>query len=97
MKAIRVRARIDVVADLSGPRRDPYRPNHAFGESDGEATFIGQVELPNGQQLEAGASGEHIVTFAWDERLEGLLKPGRTWQIREGQRLLAIAEVLQVI
>ena len=98
---IRVRARVHAAATAQGGRRSPfssgYRPNHNFGGSDMVLAYMGQVIVPGGGAICPGESGEVTVEFINAPGLAELLTIGRVWQIQEGPRPIASAQILEVI
>lgn len=77
------------------PYTGNFRPNHNFGGAENHETFIGQVEVPDGAYIAPGDTYDLIVRFMDDPGLNDLLQVGRTWQIQEGRKLVAHAQVLR--
>lgn len=97
---IRVLARISVVPTEDGGRQGPftknYRPNHNFGEDTERFFFIGQVEVPENEWVYPGDTRDLPITFLNARGLAELLKPGRTWRIQEGPKLVATGTILSI-
>ena len=97
-KPIVVRATIAVVPTDKGGRVGPFtkglRPNHNFGSQDDRFFYIGQIEVPEGEWVYPGETRELSVTFLNARGLCDLLKPGRTWRIQEGARLIGTGTVI---
>jgi len=97
---IKVLARVSVLSSESGGRSrpfiHPYRPNHNFGKPDSREFYIGQIELPEGEEVFPGETRELVVKFLSGRGLRELLHVGREWRIQEGAKLVAIARVLEV-
>lgn len=97
---VRVLARIRVLTADEGGRQSPfrarYRPNHNFGSSEERHFFIGQVEIPDGEEVCPGDDRELIITFLPVVGIAEKLKVGAKWRIQEGEQLVALAEVLSM-
>ena len=97
----RVLARISMLSSEqggpSGPRRAKYRPNHNFGAPENRTFYIGQVEIPEGTEIQPGTTRDLVVTFFNVRGIAELAKVGAKWRIQEGQHLMAIAEVLELL
>ena len=98
---IRVLARISVVPTEQGGRKGPFttnfRPNHNFGGPDDRIFYIGQVEVPEGTWIHPGETRDLTITFLNVRGIAELLQVGRKWRIQEGGRLIANAEVLNIL
>jgi elongation factor Tu len=97
-KPIVVRATMSMVPTDKGGRVGPFtngfRPNHNFGSQDNRFFYIGQIEVPEGEWVYPGESRELEVTFLNARGLTDLLRPGRTWRIQEGTKLIATATLI---
>lgn len=99
----RVRARIDMLPAAEGGRATPlvafYRPNHNFGTNSEPDFRTGQVEIPPGQLLRPGESGEFEIMFLeYDEGpVRARLWPGRQWLIQEANRIVGSATTIEVL
>jgi translation elongation factor EF-Tu-like GTPase len=86
-KPIRVRANISVVRTENGgktrPFAHPFRPNHNFGSPDNVATYIGQIEVPDGGWIHPGETCELEVTFVNAPGLSELLEWGAAGGFRK--------------
>ena len=94
-----VRALIELLPDEQGnarARRPLYRPNHNFGGSENRVFFVGQVEIPEGEELVSGEPRELFVHFLDAAGLNELIKPGREWRLQEGLDLVGRATVVDV-
>lgn len=97
---------INIVADIrflstdeggkSCSVRAHYRPNHNFGAPDNPAFYIGQVEIPPGDEIAPGESRRVPIRFLSGPGLRELLFQGREWRIQEGSKLVAVARVVEV-
>lgn len=98
---IRILARISVAGTENGGRKEPittsYRPNHNFGGPDNRSFYIGSVEVPEGVLIHPGETRDLIVGFLNVGEIPELLQVGRTWRIQEGPKLVATAEVLEIL
>ena len=95
-----VRALIELLPDEQGNarlRRPTYRPNHNFGGPQDRDFFIGQVKIPEGEELRSGEPKELLVEFLDTPNLEDNLERGREWRIQEGFVLVGQARVLEVL
>jgi hypothetical protein len=99
-RTIKVRATLSIVSAQQGghriTNRAAWRPNHNFGEPDGRAFYIGQVDFGS-SDLNPGDTREVLVEFFDGPGLCELLKPGRTWRVQEGPGLFATARVIQLV
>ena len=97
---IRVLARISFLTTENGglkmPIRPLFRPNHNFGAPDERVFYIGQVEIPQGTQIQPGQTCDLTVTFLNVRGLAEQLQLGRSWRIQAGPTLVAIAQVLSI-
>ena len=82
---------------LDRPVYPKYRPNHNFGDANNLAMYIGQVEISEGGCINPGETKELVIRFLNARSLEEQLVPGKTWRIQHGTKLIANAEVLQVV
>jgi len=98
---VKVRALISMLASDQGGRRtgirSGYRPNHNFGGTDGRTFYIGQVEFASGELLNPGESREALIEFLRGPGLVEALRPGATWRIQEGPKLVATGSVIEVL
>src|SRR5688572_2427782 len=84
---------IEIVADVrflstdeggkSCSVRPTYRPNHNFGEPDNRTFYIGQLQIPTGEEIAPGQSRRLPIRFLSGAGLKDLLTPGREWRIQE--------------
>jgi translation elongation factor EF-Tu-like GTPase len=99
--SLHVRARVTLVPTEAGGRKGPfsdgYRPNHNFDRPGNTRTHIGVVRLSPGDLAYPGQTKEVSITFVNAPGLSQLLVSGRTWRIQEGNRLIATAEVLELV
>lgn len=98
---IKVVAEISLLTEEEGGRASPikatYRPNHNFGTEKNREFYIGQIEIPRGDELHPGKTYKLPVTFINGPGLEKMLTVGREWRIQEGAKLVAIAKVVEAI
>jgi translation elongation factor EF-Tu-like GTPase len=98
---VKVRALISMLAlDQGGRRsgiRSGYRPNHNFGGAEGRSFYIGQVDFGSGELLNPGESREAFIEFLRGPGLMQALRPGVTWRIQEGPKLVATGSVIEIL
>ena len=98
---IRVRAKIQLLADELGARTPPiqgsYRPNHNFGAADNKEMTVGFIEFADGEVLRPGEAVETEIVFWPRPGLKEDLTPGRNWRIQEGSRLVGVGTVVEVL
>jgi translation elongation factor EF-Tu-like GTPase len=99
--ALEVQALIELLptekGGLTTPIRRPFRPNHNLAGPENRNTFIGEVDLPEGQELQPGESAKLTVTFMDAPGLVELLVPGRHWRIQAGGQLIGNGTVLKLL
>lgn len=97
----RVLARLSFLSAEEGGRSGPcwggYRPNHNFGGPDDRQFYIGQVQVPEGEVVRPGETRNLEVCFLHGPGLAELLQVGRQWRVQEGKKLVANAEILEVL
>lgn len=97
----RVLARLSFLSTEAGGRSGPcwgvYRPNHNFGGPDDRQFYIGQVQVPEGEVVQSGETRNLEVWFLNGPSLSQLLQVGRQWRVQEGKKLVANAEILEVL
>jgi translation elongation factor EF-Tu-like GTPase len=103
LSELHIRASVELLPTSAGGRAQPivggfsYRPNHNFFAPDNSDMCMGFIELPTGQELMPGHSAELEITFwVWPE-LRAAIKPGRTWTIQEGPKVVGYGTVLEVL
>ncbi len=99
--AVTVRARLEMLSNEAGGRSTAlfgkYRPNHNFGDAENRTMYVGQIEIPKAEPIAPGSVREVDVLFIGAPGLRELLVPGRRWRIQEGPKLVAFAEVIEVL
>ena len=100
-EGILVRANIRLLptteSGRTAPIRGSYRPNHNFFGPSDRNMAIGSIDLPDGSELHPGESIELPIRF-WNMRsLDVQVYPGREWRIQEGEKLVGIGTVLEVL
>lgn len=100
-EGILIRANIRLLPSAESGRTAPvmgsYRPNHNFFEPDGRNMTIGYIEIPEGKLLYPGESIDvPVLLWKWPG-LESGIYPGRQWRIQEGNQLIGIGTVLEVL
>jgi len=100
-------AAIEVIADVrllptgeggkSRPISSTYRPNHNFGAPEDRHFYIGQLEIASGDEIVPGETRRVPIRFLSGPGLRQMLTLGREWRIQEGDRLVAVARVVEVI
>jgi len=97
----KILARIRMLSSQEGGKqssiRAKYRPNHNFEGPENRHFFIGQVEIPDAEELHPGETRDLIVQFLPVVGLAQKLVVGTNWRIQEGGKLVALAEVLAVL
>jgi translation elongation factor EF-Tu-like GTPase len=97
----RVLARIRMLTSDEGGKqwsvRAKYRPNHNFEGPENRHFFVGQIEIPEGEELHPGETRDLAITFLPVVGLGQKLQVGRRWRIQEGGKLVATAEILAVL
>ncbi len=98
---------VDIIADVhflatpeggkTLPVRAKYRPNHNFGSPENNVFYIGQIEIPLGEEIAPGNSRRVSIRFLSGSGLRELLSIGREWRIQEGSRLVALGRVVEVL
>src|SRR5471030_3118322 len=92
-------ARMYVLTSEEGGRKTPifddYRPNHFFGELK-DGSFMGKIEIADNKMVHPGETKDLWITFSNSPGLDAHLFPGNKWRINEGDRPVALAEVLRV-
>jgi translation elongation factor EF-Tu-like GTPase len=103
LSELHIRASVELLPTPAGGRTQPvvggasYRPNHNFFAPDNRDMCMGFIELPPGQDLMPGQSAELEITFwVWPE-LRAAIKPGHTWTIQEGSKIVGSGTVLDVL
>ena len=98
---VTVRAEVRLLPTSESGRTNPiranYRPNHNFFGPDDRNMTVGVIDLPNGSELHPGQSREVTITFLGWSGLRDQVYQGRQWRIQEGQRLVAIGRVIEVL
>ncbi len=94
---IEVRATMTLLHETLRPRHSRWRPNHNFGEPEGRVFFVGQVEFDPPGTIEPGQTREVLIRFLDGPGLREQLRPGRSWRVQEGPRLVATARLIEVI
>jgi hypothetical protein len=64
---------------------------------DNRVFYIGQIEIPEGTELRPGEVRDLVVEFFNVRGIADLAKVGAEWRIQEGPKLVANAEVLELI
>ena len=100
-ESILVRANIRLLTSAESGRFTPirggYRPNHNFFGPSDRNMAIGSIDLPDGSELRPGESIELPIRFWNMHRLDVQIYPGREWRIQEGEKLVGIGTVLEVL
>lgn len=100
---IAARAKITLLSTEEGGRRTAigtgYRPNHVFEyRDDGSfATFIGEIQFENMEEIKPGEEGDVIVYFLKMPAIIPFLTTGRKWWLHEGQRLVGVGEIYSIV
>jgi hypothetical protein len=86
--SIFVEATVSLLATSDGGRPSPitrgFRPNHNFGDPENRSTFIGQIELPEGEWLYPGETRDLLIAFLKSRDLTERLAVGTQWRLQEG-------------
>jgi elongation factor Tu len=89
-------ARVRFLSSQEGGRRAPvwsgYRPGFWFRDAEGND---GVLEFLDREKAMPGDECEVRITFLHPEFLEGLLGPNKSFDVREGNRLVARGTVLK--
>ncbi len=96
-----IKAAISFLSTEEGGRKgwakSGYKPNHNFGLPDGREFYVGEIYFDSEKIVYPGETCEATVRFIPGPGLREKLKPGQTWRIQEGGKLVAMGKVLEVI
>lgn len=98
-----VKAKISLKTTAEGGRKtgfiSGYRPNHVFEyKADGSfQTFVGDVIFEDQSTIEPGEIKLVTIRFLLNQKIEKYLNTGRKWWIHEASRLIAEAEIVQIL
>lgn len=100
---VRMEAQIRFLSAEEGGRCWPlkggtsYRPNHNFFGPNDRVMCVGSIELEDGEDVAPGETITKVITLLIFPDVEPEIRPGRTWRIQEGLKLVAIGTILRVL
>ena len=100
---VSVRASIRFLSTEEGGRSSPllgggrYWPNHNFLGPDDRDMCMGLIELPEGHPVKPSDTIETKITFWIYPVVKAEIRTGRHWRIQEGNKLVAVGTVLEVL
>jgi len=103
-KSIKIRAVLELFRESYrngkpvAPGQGKYRAGHHFPWQDDRENYMGAVFFPeNSEWLYPGSSAEVEIILVADSRLDAVLQPGYSWQVKEGPYLVGSATLIEVL
>ncbi|MEP5764526.1 MAG: hypothetical protein ABJ308_08025 [Halieaceae bacterium] len=104
-KSTAVRAILELIENREGCRRTPvecklgrYLPDHQFPWMKSSDAFMGRINFAGDREfLYPGEITEVVVSFFSKPELDEKLKPGMSWDIKEGHRIVGKGKLIEVL